>query len=529
MRILFVMRHSGFVRIFESTLRMLCGRGHRVHLAFLSEDRHWLVDTTDLARQLTLEFPDRFTRGMAPVRDDSWTALGRELRGSLDYMRYLAPRYRNASKLRMRAARDVPDAVLRRTEKGLFATRPGRAVLAASYRLMERSIPVSAEIERFLGEHQPDLLLVSPLIEPGSPQREYVRAARARGIRTVLCVASWDNLTNKGLIHGPLDLVTVWNEQMKKEAVELHGMSPDRVAITGAVQFDHWFAWQPATTRDAFCERVGLRTTHPFLLYLCSSKFVAPEEAAFVRKWVRQLRDSSSAALRHVPVLIRPHPQNEEQWLRFDVSALENCAIYPRSGAIPIDNSTKAEYFDSIYHSAAVVGINTTAVIESAIVGRGVYTLLAPEFRETQAGTLHFHHLRNIAGGLVHVAQDFSEHLSQLDAELRHAAADDDRCRRFVEAFVRPYGIDVPATPKLVEAIESAATRQAIGAPRAPAVARVLLPLLTRRAARAEREAAIILGARTAQRKLNSQLVKERKKRQRKARKRTEAEAGETA
>src|SRR5688500_5362000 len=34
MKILFIMRHSGYVRNFESTLRLLCDRGHHVHLAF---------------------------------------------------------------------------------------------------------------------------------------------------------------------------------------------------------------------------------------------------------------------------------------------------------------------------------------------------------------------------------------------------------------------------------------------------------------------------------------------------------------
>ena len=222
LEILFIMRHSGFVRNFESTLRMLCERGHRVHVAFLNDDRHWLVDTTNVAQQLCNELPA--SRGTAPVRDDAWGVLGRELRGTLDYLRYLAPRYRDAPKLRSTRRRGCSRQFLRMTQRGLFGTRPGLAVFAAWYRLLERSIPVSGEIDAFVAEQQPDLLLISPSIEPGSPQREYVRAAAARQIRTVLCVGSWDNLTNKGLIHGRFDLVTVWNDHMKKEAVELHGV-----------------------------------------------------------------------------------------------------------------------------------------------------------------------------------------------------------------------------------------------------------------------------------------------------------------
>ncbi|MGH9254277.1 MAG: hypothetical protein ACRD3C_06880, partial [Vicinamibacterales bacterium] len=124
---------------------------------------------------------------------------------------------------------------------------------------------------------------------------------------------------------------------------------------------------------------------------------------------------------------------------------------------------------------------------------------------------------------------DVPEHLAQLDAALRAGIEDDGRCRRFVDVFIRPYGIDIPATPRLVEAIETAATRPAVDGRPSQAGARLLRPLLARYAARAERDAAIRLEAKTAQRKLKSQLAKERKKKQRKAQKRRQAEAGETA
>ena len=59
------------------------------------------------------------------------------------------------------------------------------------------------------------------------------------------------------------------------------------------------------------------------------------------------------------------------------------------------------DFFDSLAYSAAVVGINTSALIESAIAGKNVFTILAPEFRGTQEGTLHFHYLVAEHGGAV--------------------------------------------------------------------------------------------------------------------------------
>jgi FkbM family methyltransferase len=498
MKILFAMRHAGYVRNFESTLRMLCERGHHVHLAFQGKVKYPQLDPTDIARQLSDAYPN-FSSGSIPLRSDGWGLLGRELRLGLDYLRYLTPEYDEAPKLRERATREAPEAVLMRSRHGFTSTRPGRRLLAAWLRAMDQAIHRDPEVDAYMRRMRPDVLAVTPLIEPGSPQVEYVRSARSLGIPTALCVASWDNLTNKGLIHGPVDLVTVWNDAMKREAVELHRISPARVVVTGAAAFDHWFDWKASTSRSEFCARVGLPADRPYLLYLCSSKFVAPNEASFIRKWVEQIRQSSFSTLREIGILVRPHPQNAEQWQSTDLSDCGPVAVWPRCGAAPVDSTTRSQYFDSMFHSAAVVGVNTTAEIESAILGRPVCTLLAPEFRDTQGGTLHFHHLREINGGLVTVAHDFHEHLAQLDAVIQQPEPARLRCQKFVEAFVRPQGLEVPATAKLVDALEqlSRARRPAL---RPVVWAGLVRGRLERRAAALEREARVQQEARAARR-----------------------------
>ena len=487
MTVLFVMRHSGYVRNFESTLRMLCERGHVVHLAFQGRTKYDQLDPTHIAQQLADRYPT-FTYGDAPIRHDGWGLLGRDIRLGRDYLRYLTPEYRQAPKLRARALRDAPPWIVRRAEGGLLATSIGRAALSSSLRAMNTAIPTDPAIDRFIGQFTPDVLIVTPLIEPGSPQVDYVRSARAQGIPTALCVASWDNLTNKGLIHEPVDLVAVWNDAMKDEAVRFHGVPPDRVAVTGAAAFDHWFDWRPSTTRETFCARVGLRADLPYLLYLCSSRFVAPDEVPFVRRWVDKIR-GSTGALREAGVLVRPHPQNAEQWRDVDFGLSANVAVWPRSGAAPADTVTRNEYFDSIYHSAAVVGVNTTAQIETAIVGRPVLTVLAPEFRKTQEGTLHFRHLREVNGGLLRVARDLDEHVTQLESAVQQTATNDERCRRFVEAFVRPHGVNNAATPRLVNALEELAAKHGAVSAGAPFWAPLVRGRLARRAAALERAA----------------------------------------
>ncbi len=460
MRVLFFMRSNIYARNFESTLRLLADRGHQVHIV---AETHEHLDPTDLLGRLCREYPG-LTQGRPPAPASArWVGFGIELRKGLDYLRYFRPEYRNAPKLRLRAELKMPLFASAGFWQRLVPTPAGRSMLARLLGIANRAVPVDKAIAAFVRDQRPDLVVVTPLVEPGSPQSEYLRAARSLGIPTALSVYSWDNLTNKGLIHDALDLVTVWNEPMKREATTLHGVQASRVAVTGAVAYDHWFSWAPRDDRDAFCARIGLDPRRPYILYLCSSRFIAPDEGPFVRTWIEDIRNRSEI-LRGAGVLVRPHPQNAAAWRDADLSALGNVAISPREGANPADEESRADYYDSIYHSAAVVGVNTSAQIESAIVGRAVHAAYAPEFRDTQDGTLHFHHLRNAKDGVLQVASSLEEHVAQLERSVRDPALHRETCRRFVEAFVRPHGIGEPAAPRLVAALEAAArTRRPAG------------------------------------------------------------------
>ena len=98
----------------------------------------------------------------------------------------------------------------------------------------------------------------------------------------------------------------------------------------------------------------------------------------------------------------------------------------------------------------------TSALIESGIVGRLVFSFHVPELSGTQEGTLHFQHLKNVNGGLLNVGATLDEHIGQL-ARALHGAYDEAKSRAFVEAFVRPHGLQTPAAARVVDAIEAEA------------------------------------------------------------------------
>lgn len=464
MNILFIARHFTYFRNFESVIAALAGRGHRVHLA---ADREEALGGRELADRLAAQYPGQVTVGFTPILQwGRYRRLSSALRIGLDYLRYSDPRYEATPKIRERAYERTPLLVL------ALAKLPCRGLLTRVLALLERAVPRQAGVDEFIAGHEADVLLITPLIELGSPQLDYMRAARALGIRSALCVWSWDHLSSKALIRVVPDKVMVWNTTQRDEAQRFHGVPADRVVVTGAQCFDQWFDRQPARGRDEFCRRVGFAGTRPFLLYVCSALFRgSPSEAAFVLRWVASIRQSRDARLRDMPILVRPHPQRAAEWSADVLAELSRVKDVVLWGSNPVDAESRADYFDSMFHAAAVVGLNTSALVESAIVDRPVFSILLPEFRESQEGTFHFHYLLDAANGFLNISRSLDEHAQQLAALLSGGAVRSNR--RFVEHFVRPNGAGVAATPVFADAVERMA-RDASPRPR-PAEAWLLL------------------------------------------------------
>jgi hypothetical protein len=201
------------------------------------------------------------------------------------------------------------------------------------------------------------------------------------------------------------------------------------------------------------------------VLYTGSSVFIARSEVEvpFVRRWLEGLRRSSDPTLRDAAVLVRPHPFNADSWVNADFSDLGSVVVWPRHRYTPAEESARTSFFDSLYYSAAIVGINTSAMIEGAILQRPVLSLLTPEFAGTQEGTLHFHYLLPENGGFLRVAHTLEEHEAQLIEVLQHPELVREQTTRFVAAFLRPHGLDVACTPLLAGAIERAARDATVG------------------------------------------------------------------
>ena len=471
MRILFVLKQRNYLTTYAGAIAELAARGHAMRLAWPDDD---------------LSLPDELAAAgvtvdvWKPARGDAWASLAGVVRRASDYLRYLEPNYREAVKLRARALDKLVHSISKGTrqadpqwgEWGLGMTPLERQRLTTLLGLVEDTMPSDAAHEAFIASSQPDVVLVSPLIDLGSAQTDVVKAAKRLGIPTGMVLFSWDNLSTKGGLHVHPDRLFVWNERQRREAAELHGYPVEQAIATGAPRFDEFFSKGRLTDRAAFHTPLGLDPSKPTLMYLGSSKFVvAGTELPFIERWVKAIRQARDERLRTCNVLVRPHPDVKATPEEGEVTVIRWQGLPGRGWVTrPISEQRVVfvrshyrrpdEFFDALYHSAAVVGLNTSAALEAAIVGRPVFTIVAgDDAADGQASTLHFHYLLRERGGCVSLAASFDQHREQLAAALRGADRGPE-LRAFAESFVRPAGWHIPASRVLADAIEQAFGRR---------------------------------------------------------------------
>ena len=472
MKILFLAAHHAYYRNFESAIAALADRGHAVHLA---ADEPESMGGQLLVERLSTKYPG-VTHGFAPSLDDeAWFRLARKLRSASDYVRFHDAAFASFRKTRLTLRDRIPRGILSVMDGGAEKSGALRSVIGRVLRGSEALMPISEASRRFIESHDPDVVLLASVTAWRLPQIDHLRAARALGRRTGVCVFSWDHLSSKALLRSVPDRILLWNDTQKREAVEWHDMPADRIVVTGAQCYDQWFDREPSRDRAGFCRAVGLSPEQPILLYVCSVMTPNPYESKFVLRWIEEIRRSSDPRLRGAGILVRPHPERLEEWEGVSLERFGNAVLYGRN---PVSPDAQADYFDSLFHSHAVIGLVTSAFLEAAIVGRPVYTPLLPEFEMYQEGVQHFRYLVEVEGGLLKVNRTMPDHLAELASALARPVARDEQNARFIRAFVRPRGLDAPATPVFVAAVEELGAAAPLPPDRAPAWHRAMQPFV---------------------------------------------------
>jgi hypothetical protein len=447
MKVLFVLTHFNYLAPLDPIARQYVQDGHDVRV---------LVD-----RARNEKFETRYPFGpgrqsyaldWTPSRGDGLQLLLIPLRELISYVAYLRLRQPTSPLLTERWAELQPFFL-----RPLIRIEAVRRWLCRDsvwrfLRRLEAMAPTSSRLKRQLRSFAPDVLVAASAIMPYSKETDYIRAAKELGIPTALIIPSWDNLTTKGTLHVIPDWVFVWNAGQVSEAEALHAIPAERVFCTGAPKFDAWFEVKASVDQEAFCRRVGIDPAKPYLLYLCSSGFIAGDETIFIEQLADRLE--RHPLLREITLFVRPHPQNLAPWMGHRQDR-KNVVVWPKDQETLEQTATIEDFHHCLLYAIGVIGINTSAFIEASIVDKPCIAITPERYTYTQMGIPHFHHL--LDAGFLEVARDLDE---CLDLVVRLLVGEDrkrEQRRAFVRNFVRPQGLEIPALRILSQAIENVA------------------------------------------------------------------------
>ena len=206
----------------------------------------------------------------------------------------------------------------RRIERAIAATlgrwTGPRRGLAAAARLLDLRLGEEPEVRRELEARRPACWPSRRWCSSGHGRATGSVRPRAWASATMLCVHSWDNLTNKGVMHAQPDRVVVWNGAQRREAIELHGVAPDvgrrgrsmavrpLVRLGGRRSRADLCASSACPARPRCCSTSARRSS--------SRRASGPA----VLRWVHALRSSGDPRLEGARVIVRPHPLNADEW-----------------------------------------------------------------------------------------------------------------------------------------------------------------------------------------------------------------------
>ena len=190
-----------------------------------------------------------------------WLGLARAARYTVDYVRYLTPEYAGVNSLKERARGKTSGLMRWFVELSIFQSRAGNRFLTKALLVVERAIPIDRAVFSLVERERPDVLLVTPLVDIGSDQVDYVKAAQRLGIRSALSRPQLgqpdEQRADPGAARQGLRLERGAEGRSGRHARR----RPGARRLTGAMVYDQWFARRASTTRDEFCARVGLDPT----------------------------------------------------------------------------------------------------------------------------------------------------------------------------------------------------------------------------------------------------------------------------
>ncbi len=116
----------------------------------------------------------------------------------------------------------------------------------------------------YFEKYHPDAIFLAHLFD--DLEINLLREARRRGVKTVGFINSWDKLTARSMIRLLPDRLVVFNELVKKEAMDNAEMPEGRIFVAGVPQYDWHINYKPLSRQEFFRDK-RLDPTKKLIVY----------------------------------------------------------------------------------------------------------------------------------------------------------------------------------------------------------------------------------------------------------------------
>lgn len=316
------------------------------------------------------------------------------------------------------------------------------------------------EVSRLYDQYRPDAILFSKFF---STDIGMVKEAKKRNIKTICLVQGWDTLTSKGYFSVIPDFLIVWNEVMKRDAIEFHGYPAEKIMPVGIPQFDHYWDVSRLMSRDEFFGLHRLDPRKKLITFATASGGIAPEESEIIELFYQAMQKGRLGYPGQL--LIRIHPNTSGGFLE----ALEALQGKPgivmqragRTARIQDKWDPSREDMDllalTMYHSDVVINAASTITLDAIAFDTPVIGVAfnLREQKNSYASYRHYydftHFNRIVKCGGLRLAYSLDELIHSVNQYLKDPSLDSEGRRRIREDHF--YSMDGQSARRAAQAV----------------------------------------------------------------------------
>lgn len=321
----------------------------------------------------------------------------------------------------------------------LFNWFIARPPIRKFFRLIDYYFISDLGFRAVLKKYNPDAVVLTNLFDDG--EIALLREAKKMKINTIGYVNSWDKLTARSSVRILPDTMIVFNEILKKEAIEHADMPAERISVCGMPQYDQYITERPIP-RELFLKNNRLDPDRHLILY-------APVGIAFSDSdWeVIDLLNGLIAGgdIKKAQLLVRFPPNdflNESElkkrpWLKYDLPGVRFGT--KRSEDWDMDFGELRHMVDLLANTSVVVGYSASLIVDAAVfdkpsVGLDFEVKKSASLAKSPIQRYKTDHFRKVLkSGGIRLARNKNELVQIINAYLQNPSLDKEQRIRFVQ------------------------------------------------------------------------------------------------